>query len=78
MLYSELARKEDEFLTEAVIEDFGRTDAYLVYRKKKHDHLWKKYRQDERARELQNRNPNRRKRPSSGKKTTIDVDLRRE
>lgn len=78
MLYSELARHEDRWLTEAVIVDDGRTDAYLVYRNKKHDHLWKKYRQDEKARDLSNRNPNKRKQSSSGRQTMINVDLRRE
>ncbi|MHA2013374.1 MAG: hypothetical protein ACTSWG_13470 [Candidatus Helarchaeota archaeon] len=78
MLYGELARHEDEWLTKAVIEDYDRTDAYLIYRNKKHDYLWKKYRREERARELEGRNPNKRKRLSSGKKTMINVDLRRE
>ena len=78
MLYAELARHEDPWLTENVIKDQSRTDAYLVYRNKKHDYLWKKYRQDEKARELKQRNPNKRKRPTSGKQTTINVDLRRE
>jgi len=78
MLYSEFARHEDEYLTEAVIEDDGRTDSYLIYRNKKHDYMWKQYRIDERDRELKDRNPNKKKKMSSGKRTSINVDLRRE
>ena len=78
MLYAELAKHEDPFLSEQVIQNDRRCDCYLIYRNKKHDYLWKQYRKDERARDLKNRNPNRRKRTSKGKQTSINVDLRRE
>lgn len=78
MLYSELARFEDVYLTQAVIDDYGRTDSYLIYRKHKHDYEWKEHRKNERDTKMQNRNPNRRNSGSSGKRTNINVDLRRE
>lgn len=78
ILYEELAKHEDDKLTEAIILDDFRTDAYLTYRNKKHDYLWKKYRREEKMRELQDRNENRKKHSSPGKKTLINVDLRRE
>lgn len=77
-LYEELAKHEDDRLSEKVLEDDFRTDAYLTYRNKKNDYLWKKYRQDEKLRELQDRNKNKSKNFSEGKKTLINVDLRRE
>jgi len=75
MLYSELAKHEDAHLTEAVIDDNIRTDAYLVYRNKKHEHLWKKYRREEKLAEHKSRHP---KKHQKGKSQLIEVDLRRE
>jgi len=78
LLYEENAKHEDEKLNEKVIEDDFLTDSYLTYRNKKHDYLWKKYRREEKMRDLQDRNVNKKKNPSEGKKTLINVDLRRE
>lgn len=78
MLYSELARHEDVYLTEAVIEDDGRTDAYLIYRNKKNDYYWKNLRKEEQTRSLVNKNPNKKNKAFFGKQTMINVDLRRE
>jgi len=76
MLYNELLTHEDEYLSEAVIDDFDRTDAYLIYRNKKHDFLWKKHRQEERVAQLKSRN--KKAFSKEGKQAVIDVDLRRE
>jgi len=76
MLYNELLTHEDEYLSEAVIDDFDRTDAYLIYRNKKHDFLWKKHRQEERAAKIKSRN--KKAFSKEGKHAVIDVDLRRE
>jgi len=75
MLYTELAKHEDSCLTQAVIEDIDRTDAYLIYRNKKQDFLWKKYRREEKLAEHKNKHP---KKHKTGKSQLIDVDLRRE
>ena len=75
MLYVELTKHEDDCLSQAVIDDFDRTDAYLVYRNKKHDYLWKKHRIAERMSEHKNKHP---KKHQNGKSQLIDVDLRRE
>lgn len=48
MLYSELAEYTDKKLTEKVIEDDCRCDAYLYYRRKKIEFDWKKHREKER------------------------------
>lgn len=73
MLYEELAKHEDIYLTENVIQNDERCNAYLVYRNKKQEHLWKKYRQEERLNELKSRHPNKMK---DGKIQICDVDLR--
>jgi hypothetical protein len=78
LLYEELAKHEDDKLTEDVLSDDFRTDSYLTYRNKKNDYLWKKYRREEKLRELQDRNTDKKKKFSEGKKTLINVDLRRE
>lgn len=75
MLYDELLRHEDDNLTEKVINDNERCDAYLIYRNKKHDYLWKKYRREEKLAEHKSRHPNKHK---SGNANLIEVDLRRE
>lgn len=76
MLYTELATYEDELLTKDVLEDEERTDAYLIYRNKKQDFLWKKHRQEEADAQ---RKANRTKGfKNPGKESTINVDLRRE
>ena len=75
MLFTELSKHEDDFLTEAVINDNDRTDAYLIYRNKKHDYLWKKYRREESLAKHKSKHPNKHK---DGKSQLIEVDLRRE
>ena len=75
MLYEELQKHEDKLLTENVIKDEMRVDAYLIYRNKKHDFLWRKYRKEEKVAEMKNRHP---KKHKSGDINMIEVDLRRE
>ena len=76
MLYEELSTHEDILLTEKVIESDFRCDCYLIYRNKKYDFKWKKYRQEERIAELKSRN--KKAFSKEGKHQMIDVDLRRE
>ena len=76
VLFTELATHEDELLSSAVLEDEYRTDAYLMYRNKKQDYLWRKHRQDEKEAQ---QSANRKKGfKNPGKESTINVDLRRE
>lgn len=75
MLYDELSRHEDDKLTENVLKDFYRTDAYLYYRNKKNDHLWKQHRINEKLNEAKQRQP---KKHNKGEAKLIEVDLRRE
>jgi len=74
MLYTNLSTFEDPLLTDAVIDDDVRTDAYLYYRKKRNQSEWKKHHQEQR---LQN-SRSRKQRRSNGEETLIDVDLRSE
>ena len=74
MLYSELAKHEDDCLSQAVIDDNDRTDAYLIYRNKKQDFLWRKYRREEKLAEHKTKHP---KKHKNGKSQLIDVELRR-
>jgi len=74
MLFEELTKHEDSRLTEAVIKDNDRTDAYLVYRNKKHQHLWKMHRREEQLAEHKAKHP---KKHKDGKANLIEVDLRR-
>ena len=76
MLYEELSKHEDDYLTEAVINSEFRTNCYLIYRNKKCDFMWKKHRQEEKAAELKTRNP--KAFASEGKHQTFEVELRRE
>jgi len=75
MLYEELMTLQDNLLTNAVINDDIRTDAYLHYRNKKHEGLWKKHRREEQLAEIKTRHPQRHK---DGTSQLIDVDLRSE
>jgi hypothetical protein len=75
-LYSELSTHEDDFLTEKVIQDEYRCDCYLIYRNKKYDFQWKKYRQEEKSAELKSRNS--KAFSQEGKHSICEVDLRRE
>lgn len=70
-LYKQLDTFESNYLTEDVLKDEDRTDAYLLYTKKKNEYEWKKYRQEERK---QNRSSKR----SKGNAIPINVDLRSE
>lgn len=74
LLYTELSTHEDDFLTVDVIEDELRADAYLTYRYKKNEYLWKKHRQEEKEIQLKE---NRKAFKNPGKETFIPVDLRR-
>ena len=75
ILYTELATKEDDFLTENVILDDYRCDAYLIRRKKKQEYEWKKYRQEEKKQKLREKHP---KKFKTGNMIPIEVDLRSE
>lgn len=75
MLMDELLRHEDKFLSEKVIEDEIRCDAYLIRRHKLNDAQWLKLRRDEKESEIKARHPGKHK---SGKMNVIDVDLRSE
>jgi len=77
MLHEELAKHEDDLLSQNVIDDNYRCDSYLVYRHKKHDHLWKQHRREEKLREIQSRHKNK-KNPADGKQSFCNVDFRRE
>ena len=57
LLYEELGKHEDDFLSENVIMDDIRCDAYLQYRNKKHDYLWKKFRNDEKMAQVKQKHP---------------------
>lgn len=70
MLYIELAQRESVFLTENVIKNDYRCNAYLYYRKKKIENEWLKHQKDKK---VNNRTT---KFKSEGKKQIIDVDLR--
>jgi hypothetical protein len=73
-LYKELGSFEDKYLTENVIKDSVRCDAYLYRRRKENEFEWKNLRIDEQARKSKNKNPNRKN--STGKESFIGVDLR--
>jgi len=76
MLNDELATYEDKRLTKNVLLDNYRVDAYLVYRGKKNEFLWKKHRQEEKEAKIKSGRKKAWKNP--GKESTISVDLRRE
>lgn len=76
LLFSELSTHEDDLLTSEVLENEYRTDAYLIYRNKKHDYLWKKHREEEKNAQLKATRKKGFKHP--GKESLISVDLRRE
>jgi len=76
MLYEELGKHEDDYLTENVIKHELRCDAYLIYRNKKHDYFWKKHHQEQKLAEAKNRKSKPFKHP--GKQSVINVDFRKE
>lgn len=51
-LYTDLAQKESQLLTEEVIEDDERTNAYLAYRRKKLEAEFFKYQKEKKQEEL--------------------------
>lgn len=71
MLYDELHKFESPYLTEKVIEDNDRCDAYLYYRRKNIERDWKKHREEERLQKLRDRHPKKRE----GNANLIDVQL---
>jgi hypothetical protein len=75
MLHEELSKHEDKWLTRGVIEDFERTNAYLVHRNKKHDYFWQNYRREEKEAQHKAKHPGKHK---SGNVNMIEVDMRRE
>lgn len=72
MLYSELDQLADNYLSENVIKDDDRCDAYLYYRRKKIESEWKKVRHEEHLNSLKNRHSKKR----SPDAQIIDVELR--
>ena len=76
MLYTELSTYEDDLLTEEVIDDKDRMDAYLIHRNKKYDYLWKKHRAEEKQAQLKSNRKKGFKHP--GKESNINIELRRE
>lgn len=75
MLYEELFKKEDDLLTENVIIDDDRCDAYLIHRRNKHEQFWKQRQLDEKIDASRRKHPTKHK---SGNTAFIPVDLRRE
>jgi len=75
MLYEELYKQEDDWLSINVIESDIRCDAYLIYRNKKNEHLWKTHRHNEKMADVKKRHP---KNHKDGKFQLISVDLRSE
>jgi len=71
-LYEDLDTFADNLLTTNVINDFERTDAYLIYKHHHLQHQWKEYRRQEK--DLKNKT----KKQSSGNFIPIEVDLRSE
>ena len=74
MLYEELSRHESGYLTERVIDNDTRCDAYLYYRNRKIDFDWKQYQQNQRQTNVDSK---RKKKFSEGERTDINVELRR-
>ena len=70
MLFDELGRYESHYLTESVIIDDDRCDAYLYYRRKKNEQEWKKYNKDKNP-------PKPTHRGNKKNQTTFNVDMRR-
>jgi hypothetical protein len=76
LLFTELSTYEDDLLSEAVLADEVRTDAYLIHRNKKQDYLWRKHRDEEKQAQIKANRKKSFKNP--GKESLINVDLRRE
>lgn len=69
-LYEDLDTFADSLLTEKVINDFDRTDAYLIYKQKHIQHQWKEYRRQEKNLKTQSKHKE--------NSIPIEVDLRSE
>jgi hypothetical protein len=68
MLFTELAQHENKYLTEKVLEDFDRTDAYLYMRRKNMETEWKKYQKEKETNEIKSRH-------SKNKKINNDSEI---
>ena len=75
MLFTDLSTYEDDLLTIDVINDDFRTDAYLIYKYKKNDYLWKKHRLEEKQTQQKE---TRKAFKNPGKETNYTIDFRRE
>ncbi|MHA2012766.1 MAG: hypothetical protein ACTSWG_10405 [Candidatus Helarchaeota archaeon] len=73
MLYEEIGKHESKFLSESVINDDIRCDAYLYYRSIQIDSDWKNYQKQQHQSKIDSK---RKKKFSEGERTNIDVDLR--
>lgn len=72
MLYTELAQKESIFLTENVINDDERCNAYLYCRRKRIEADWAKHQKERKISEAEQTH----KFKNPGQVQVIDVDLR--
>ena len=70
-IYENLSEMEFDFLDEKMIEDDLRVDAFLFWRGKYYDAERRKYKEEEKARKINNN-------PKQGKKSYCNVDLRSE
>jgi len=73
ILYTELAQKESNLLTEKVIQDDERCNAYLYYRKQKIEQEWFEHQRDKKIDEAKAKHNFKKE----GSVSVIDVDLRR-
>ena len=73
MLYTELSQKESVYLTDKVIKNDNRCNAYLHYRTQKIEQEWFKHQQDKKVNEAKSRHNFK----NDGQVQVIDVDLRR-
>lgn len=74
-LYEDLITMADDFLSEDVIEDDDRCEAFLTRRRQLNKHEWKKYRLEEKKQKHRKRHPSKHKK---GHMIPIEVDLRSE
>lgn len=72
-LYKELQQLSDDHLTEKVINDDDRCDAFLVYRSQKNEHFYKQLKMQEKAAQHKNRHKNKHQ---DGNMNLIDIDYR--
>ena len=74
MLYTELSQKESIYLTEKVIKDDERCNAYLYYRRQKIDQEWLEHQREAKASKAKEKHNFKKE----GSVQVIDVELRRE